>query len=92
MSMEGESNAAHRIVERVAALVADRVPLKERVAGEARIRELGLDSVAVMDLVMAVEDEFDIAFPLDRLTEVESVDDLARVVRGLVEQRTAAQS
>lgn len=82
---------ADHITDRVAGLVADRVPLKERVAGEARIRELGLDSVAVMDLVMAVEDEFDVAFPLDRLAEVETVDDLARVVRGLVEQRLQAQ-
>lgn len=82
---------ADPIAVRVAGLVAERVPLKERVAGDARIRELGLDSVAVMDLVMAVEDEFDVAFPLERLAEVETVDDLAAVVRGLVDQRIQAQ-
>lgn len=82
---------AAQVADRVASLVADRVPLREQVTADARIRELGLDSVAVMDLVMAVEDEFDVAFPLDRLAEVETVDDLARVVRGLVDQRIAAQ-
>jgi acyl carrier protein len=46
--------------------------------------------VAVMDLVMAVEDEFDLVFPLDRLGELETVDDLARVVRGIIDQKASA--
>lgn len=78
------------VAARVVRLVAERVPRKGVVAGEAVIRDLGLDSVAVMDLVMAVEDEFDVVFPLDRLGEVETVNDLARVVQGIIEQRTAA--
>lgn len=80
---------ADQITARVAGLVAERVPRRALVTRDARIRELGLDSVAVMDLVMAVEDEFDVVFPLDRLAEVETLDDLARVVRGLVDQREA---
>jgi acyl carrier protein len=78
------------VAGRVVRLVAERVPRKGAVSGDAIIRDLGLDSVAVMDLVMAVEDEFDLVFPLDRLGEVEPVNDLARVVQGIIEQRTAA--
>ncbi|MEW5729427.1 MAG: acyl carrier protein [Pseudomonadota bacterium] len=78
------------VAARVARLVTERVPRKGAVSGEAVIRDLGLDSVAVMDLVMAVEDEFDLVFPLDRLGEVDTVDDLARVVSGILEQRTTA--
>ncbi len=78
------------VASRVVRLVTERVPRAEAVTGSAVIRDLGLDSVAVMDLVMAVEDEFDLVFPLDRLGEVETVDDLARVVSGILEQRTAA--
>lgn len=78
------------IAERVRGLVADRVPRQGAIGGAAVIRDLGLDSVAVMDLVMAVEDEFDLVFPLDRLSELETVDDLARVVRGIIDQKASA--
>ena len=78
------------VADRVVRLVAERVPRREAVTGDAVIRELGLVSVAVMDLVMAVEDEFDMVFPLDRLGDVETVDDLARVVQGIIDQRTTA--
>lgn len=84
------SNQREAVATRVARLVAERVPRKDAVTGNAVIRDLGLDSVAIMDLVMAVEDEFDLVFPLDRLGEVETVDDLSRVVQGIIEQRTAA--
>lgn len=82
--------SSQSIAARIARLVTERVPRKEAVNGSSVIRDLGLDSVAVMDLVMAVEDEFDLVFPLDRLSEVETVDDLARVVGGILEQRAAA--
>lgn len=77
------------VAARIAGLVAERVPQRGTVAGTTRIRELGLDSVAVMDLIMAVEDQFELLFPLERLPEVETIDDLARVVRGLAQERMA---
>lgn len=77
------------VAARIAGLVAERVPQRGKVAGTTRIRELGLDSVAVMDLIMAVEDQFELLFPLERLPEVETIDDLARVVRGLAQERMA---
>lgn len=42
--------------------------------------DLELDSLNVMDLVAAVEDEFDIVLPLNLLPELETVGDLARAV------------
>lgn len=47
------------------------------------VRDLSLDSLAVMDLVMALEDHFDISIPLDRIAETETVQQLAGVVRSL---------
>lgn len=47
------------------------------------VRDLSLDSLAVMDLVMALEDHFDISIPLDRIAETETVNQLAGVVRSL---------
>jgi len=47
------------------------------------VRELNLGSLAVMDLVMALEDHFDISIPLDRIADIETVDELADLVRSL---------
>lgn len=44
------------------------------------VRDLQLDSLAVMDFVMSLEDRFEIVIPLDRIADVETLGDLARVV------------
>ena len=54
------------------------------VTGETNIaRDLGLDSLAVMDLIMALEDHFDISIPLDKIAETETVNELAELVRSM---------
>ena len=47
------------------------------------VNDLGLDSLAVMNFVMALEDEYDISMPLDRMAEVQTVGDLARTIEEL---------
>lgn len=47
------------------------------------VRDLGLDSVAVMDFVMEIEDRLDISVPLDRIAEVETIGDLVATVSQL---------
>ena len=42
--------------------------------------DLNIDSVAVMDFVMEVEDHFDIEIPLNVVSETRSIGDLASVV------------
>jgi acyl carrier protein len=44
------------------------------------VDDLELDSLAVMNFVMAVEDLYDISIPLDRIAEVQTVGDLVAVV------------
>ncbi|EGX99678.1 MULTISPECIES: acyl carrier protein [Nitrospirillum] len=44
---------------------------------------LGLDSVAVMDFVMEIEDALDISIPLDRIAEVKTVGDLVAAAQDL---------
>jgi acyl carrier protein len=44
------------------------------------LHDLNLDSVAVMDLVMALETRFDTVIPMDRLAEIETVGDLVRIL------------
>ena len=42
--------------------------------------DLDLDSLAVMDLMMEVEDKFDISIPLNSIAEIRTVEDLAIVI------------
>ena len=72
------------IQSRVLELLANKAgPGKELRLGSHVLEDTGLDSVSVMDLVMELEDEFDISIPLDRIAEVRTVADLANAVEAL---------
>ena len=49
--------------------------------------ELNIDSVEVMDLVMEIEQRFDIDIPIGMLSDVETIGDLASVVATRVRDR-----
>lgn len=66
-------------------ILTRRVPAGVHVSPETRIaRGLGLDSVAILDFMMDLEDRFDISIPLDRVAEVETVAELGRAVQALM--------
>ena len=46
--------------------------------------ELGLDSLRTMDLIMEVEDHYDLSIPINLLGEVSTCGELARGVEGLL--------
>ena len=62
------------------ALVPATVALSD---STSMVRDLGLDSVAVMDFVMEIEERLDVSVPLDRISEVETIGDLVTVLRDL---------
>ncbi|MBA4802208.1 MULTISPECIES: acyl carrier protein [Euryhalocaulis] len=45
--------------------------------------ELELDSIAVMDLVMEVEDVYDISFPINVISEIRTVRELTEAVHAI---------
>ncbi|MGH6739410.1 MAG: acyl carrier protein [Bradyrhizobium sp.] len=47
------------------------------------VEDLGMDSLGVMNFVMAIEDYYDISIPLDRIAQVETVVDLIHAVEEL---------
>ena len=54
------------------------------VTGETVIvDDLGLDSLAVMNFVMEIEDTLDVSVPLDRLADIRTINDLARCLAEL---------
>ena len=53
---------------------------KKLVAGTDIPAELNIDSVGVLDFIMEVEDHFDIEIPMNVVSEIRTVGDLATYV------------
>jgi acyl carrier protein len=51
------------------------------------LTDLGLDSLAVMRLVEAVEDEFDLAIPLNILADVKTIKDFSEQLQKMLEKK-----
>ncbi len=82
------ANQVDNIEAEIADVLAARVPAGVQVTAKTHIaRDLGLDSVAVMDFVMDIEDHFDISIPLDRIAEVVTVEDLSQAVEALLKDK-----
>lgn len=47
------------------------------------VEDLGMDSLGVMNFVMAIEDFYDLSIPLDRVAQIQTVADLMRAVDDL---------
>jgi len=47
------------------------------------VEDLGMDSLGVMNFVMAIEDFYDISIPLDRVAQIQTVADLIHAVLDL---------
>lgn len=48
------------------------------------VEELGADSLDVVELMMAMEDEFNIVIPDDGIQDLKTVDDVAAFIDGLL--------
>ena len=48
------------------------------------VADTGLASVDVMDFVFELEDEFEIMVPMDRISDVKTVRQLAEAIHGLI--------
>ena len=75
---------ANNIEAEVIELLVHKVPANINVTPETPIvAGLGLDSVAILDFIMDVEDRFDISIPLDRVAEVQTVGELSQAIDAL---------
>ena len=66
----------------------------ERVAPDATLDSLGLDSLALMEFVFAIEDKFSVRIPEERLDPRQSgvtLTDLAEMIREQLPRASAAQ-
>jgi acyl carrier protein len=72
------------VEEQVISLLAKKVPANISVTPDTLIvGGLGLDSVAILDFIMDLEDRFDVSIPLDRVAEVQTVAELSQAIESL---------
>ena len=50
-------------------------------------KDLTIDSLAIMDMVMELEDRFDVSIPMNVIAEIHTVDQLADTIRDLGARR-----
>ena len=50
--------------------------------------DLNIDSVAILDLLMSIEDAYDISIPINLLADVRTVGDLTATVQGMIAARS----
>jgi acyl carrier protein len=50
-------------------------------------KDLTIDSLAVMDMVMELEDRFDVSIPMNTVAEIQTVDELADTILKLAARR-----
>jgi acyl carrier protein len=81
----GVTDGGNTIEAQIIELLARRVPAGIRVSAQTPIAGgLGLDSVAILDFIMDLEDRFDVSIPLDRIAEVQTISELGRSVEALM--------
>lgn len=70
------------VFEKVKSIVADQLDVEEeKVTAEASItEELGADSLDVVDLVMSIEEEFDIEIPDEAVENIKTVGDIVSYI------------
>ena len=70
------------VFEKVKSIVADQLDVEEeKVVAEASITEdLGADSLDVVDLVMSIEEEFDLEIPDEAVEKIKTVGDIVSYI------------
>ena len=73
--------------ERVQQIIVEQLGVsKEEVSAEASfIDDLGADSLDIVELVMAMEEEFDIEIPDDDAEKIQTLGDAIRYLKGKLE-------
>lgn len=70
------------IFEKIKKLIAEQLDVEEDAIKEASsiTDDLGADSLDVVDLVMSIEDEFDVEIPEDQVENIKTVGDIVKYI------------
>ncbi|MGB9607349.1 MAG: acyl carrier protein [bacterium] len=75
------------IVEKVRNIVAERLNVNpEEVTLETTFEDLGADSLDVMDLIMELEQEFDIEIPDEDAEKIRTIEDTVNYIQSRLQK------
>ena len=76
------------VYEKVVSIIADQLDVEEeKVTMEAAIADdLGADSLDVVDLVMSLEEEFNIEIPDEEVENIKTVGDIVKFIEEKTEE------
>ncbi|MDB5987737.1 MAG: acyl carrier protein [Nevskia sp.] len=67
---------------RVVATLRQTLPATQVIDGDSELAgDLGIDSLTMLELIMSLEDRFDITIPLELIARVATVDDLVDTLK-----------
>ena len=76
-----------KVLASAVSIVSRLVQADTELSADADLQEdVGMTSLQVMDLVLEIEEEFDISFPLNRLPDIQTIKDLAQEIVAVLEQ------
>jgi acyl carrier protein len=72
------------IAERIKAIIVDQlgVSLEEVTPAASFIEDLGADSLDIVELIMALEEEYDMEIPDEDAEKIQTVDDVIKYIQG----------
>ena len=70
------------VLEKVKKILAEQFDVEEEKIGPdtSIINDLGADSLDVVDLLMSIEDEFEVEVPDDEIENIKTVEDLGKYI------------
>lgn len=82
--VENQNGGDRPRISDIADIFAQVLGRPVEISGDTNIvDDMGMDSLGVMNFVMAIEDFYDISIPLDRIAQIETVGDLIHAVEDL---------
>ena len=74
----------NKILEKVTAIIVDQLGVEESevIAKASFIDDLGADSLEIVELIMALEEEFEISIPDEDVEKIATVGDAVDYIKG----------
>ena len=74
------------VFEKVKKLIAAQLGIgEEEIKKGTTFEDLGIDSLEIFEIIMALEDEFDIEIPNEDVEDIKNIADITEYIQGKIE-------